>query len=266
MARNIDHIVIAVRDLAAASNDFATAGFTVTPGGEHASGGTHNALVTFDDGAYFELIAFKESDQPQDHRWWTKLRNGEGTVDFALGSDDLAADAARLRQAGVTVDGPRDGGRVRPDGQRLAWRTIGLEADDIPLPFVIDDDSPRDRRVPTGPAARHPLGVSGVAGLRVLVPDLDRAAPLYQALLGAPGAATAPTIDGVRRARRFPLGAQWIELLEPAPDAAALQRHLRDRGAAPYEIVLVGTGSATLPEAQTHAARVRIEPGGVADR
>ena len=51
--QGIDHIVIAVRDLAAASDDYARLGFTVTLGGEHTGGATHNALISFAYGAYF---------------------------------------------------------------------------------------------------------------------------------------------------------------------------------------------------------------------
>ena len=40
MIRAIDHIVILVADLAAASADYAALGFTVTPGGEHTGGQT----------------------------------------------------------------------------------------------------------------------------------------------------------------------------------------------------------------------------------
>src|ERR1041384_7550234 len=69
MIRAIDHIVILVNDLAAAIADYTALGFTVTPGGEHTGGATHNALVGFDDGVYFELIAFKEPSRQQDHRW-----------------------------------------------------------------------------------------------------------------------------------------------------------------------------------------------------
>ena len=159
MVRAIDHIVIAVDDLAQASADYDQAGFTVTPGGEHTDGATHNALVSFGDGAYFELIAFKVPGPLPDHRWWAKLAKGEGTVDFALLSDDLEREANRLRQAGVAVNGPRDGGRTRPDGQRLAWRTMMLTADDVPLPFVIEDLTAHDLRVPTGAATQHALGV-----------------------------------------------------------------------------------------------------------
>jgi hypothetical protein len=40
MPSRIDHIIIGVRDLAQASADYAGAGFTVLPGGEHTGGGT----------------------------------------------------------------------------------------------------------------------------------------------------------------------------------------------------------------------------------
>src|SRR5437660_936973 len=126
MLRSIDHIVILARDLAEASANYTRAGFTVTPGGEHLAGTTHNALVTFADGTYFELIAFKNPDQPQEHRWWDRLRRGEGLVDYALGSDSLDADAQRVGAAHLPIRGPADGGRVRPDGIRIAWRSFFL--------------------------------------------------------------------------------------------------------------------------------------------
>lgn len=260
MVRAIDHIIIAARDLATASDNYQKAGFTVTPGGEHVGGATHNALVSFGDGAYFELIAFKDPDREQEHRWWGKLQNGEGIVDYALLSGDLAAEAARLQQAGVKVDGPRNGGRKRPDGIEIAWKTLGLEVDGVPLPFVLEDVTDHDLRVPPGPATKHALGAPAVAGLTILVPDLDRATPVYEALLGTPGGSSAPNIEGVRRGRRFTLGNQWIELAEPYPSAEALQKHIRDRGAAPYEIVLAGSaGQASLPPELTHTARIRFE-------
>jgi hypothetical protein len=275
MIQQIDHIVVAVRDLARASADYERAGFTVTPGGEHTSGDTHNALVSFADGAYFELLAFKEPDRPQEHRWWAKLAKGEGTVDFALLSAGLDTEAARLRQAGVEVDGPRDGGRLRPDGQRIAWRSIMLTDADAdadadgatPLPFVIEDVTAHDLRVPPGPATDHALGATRVAGLVLLVPNLERAAVAYEALLGSTGLETRPAIAGASRARRFAFGSQWIELAEPAADAAALRAHMRDRGAGPYEIVLAGEeGTGPLPRELTHAATIRVEaPTAVSD-
>lgn len=260
MIRAIDHIVIAVNDLAAAAADYAAAGFAVTPGGEHAGGATHNALVSFADGAYFELIAFKDPSRRVPHRWWDKLAAGEGAVDFALLSDGLDAEAERLRAADVAVEGPRDGGRLRPDGQRVAWRTIGLDDNGGPLPFVIEDVSAHDLRVPPGPAAVHPNRAERVAGLVVAAADLDRAARIYAVLLGDAGSPVAPGVDGAARAHRFAVGAQWIDLVEPAPTAKALLRHARERGAAPWEIVLAGEAAepATLPTDRAHRARIRV--------
>ncbi len=260
MLQGIDHIVIAVRDLAAASADYASLGFTVTPGGEHTGGATHNALISFADGAYFELIAFREPDRPQDHKWWGRFAKGEGTVDFALRADDVTAEAARLAETGITVDGPVDGGRLRPDGQRIAWRNLGLNVPGAPLPFVIEDVTPRHLRVPPDPATTHPLDVTGVAGLTLLVTDLDRAAAPFAALLGATGEPAPFDIPGVLRALRFATDTCWIDLAEADPGAVELQQHIAERGAAPYEIVLSANEQ---PEpfslARTHGARIRFQ-------
>jgi catechol 2,3-dioxygenase-like lactoylglutathione lyase family enzyme len=259
--QGIDHIVIAVRDLAAASDNYGRLGFTVTPGGEHTGGATHNALISFADGAYFELIAFKEPDRPQEHKWWARFAKGEGTVDFALLSESVDFEGDRLKQAGIELDGPHDGGRVRPDGQRIGWRNLGLTATGAPLPFLIEDITTRDLRVPTGAATEHELGVSGVWGLVLVVDDLDRAADPYQTLLDTPGESSTPMVEGVRRGRRFRFGSQWIELAEADPSASELQQHIQERGAGPYEIVLAGAGAITerLPVELTHGARIRFE-------
>ena len=259
--QGIDHIVIAVRDLAAASDDYAQLGFTVTPGGEHTGGATHNALISFADGAYFELIAFKEPDHPQDHKWWATFAKGEGTVDFALLSESVDFEGDRLKQAGIELDGPHDGGRLRPDGQHIAWRNLGLTAAGVPLPFMIEDVTNRELRVPTGAAVEHELGVTGIAGLVLLVADLDRATAPYEALLDTSGESSAANVEGVRRAWRFAFGSQWIDLAEADPSASDLTRHIQERGAGPYEIVLAGAGSNAefLPLDRTHGARIQFE-------
>ncbi|MER3459556.1 MAG: hypothetical protein C4309_13850, partial [Chloroflexota bacterium] len=43
----LDHIVILVRDLAKAIEDYTALGFTIIPGGEHQGGASHNALIAF---------------------------------------------------------------------------------------------------------------------------------------------------------------------------------------------------------------------------
>jgi hypothetical protein len=258
MVKQIDHIVIGVRDLAAASADYECLGFTVTPGGEHTGGATRNALVSFRDGSYFELIAFTEPDRPQPHRWWSRVAKGEGLVDFALLSKDLLRETARLTAASVQSE-PRDGGRVRPDGEQIAWKSASLASTPpTHLPFVIEDVTPRQLRVPNGPATAHPLGVTGIAGVSVVVEDLAASAPAYAALLETEGEERRPTIDGARVARRYAIGPQWIELIQPA-SGGQLATHLADRGEGPYEIVLNGAENRTLPLDVTHGARLRAD-------
>jgi hypothetical protein len=160
----LDHVVFVARDLAAAVEQYRGRGFTVTPGGQHADGITHNALVAFADGAYLELVGFREP-APQ-HRWWGYARDG-GFADFAVLSDDLDADVAAL---GALVARPGvEGGRIRPDGVTLRWRTALLAP---PLPFLIEDLTPRDRRVPGGAAARHANGTTGIASVVIGCRDL----------------------------------------------------------------------------------------------
>src|SRR4030095_15665435 len=152
MIRGIDHLVIAVKDLEAASRAYGELGFTVVPGGRHPVG-TYNTLIAFADGSYVELIGFYR-DNP-DHRWWSALQRGGGLVDYCLQTDDLIGDTASFREAGGDIADRVSQSRVRPDGYQLRWvfslsrgphRGVG--------PFLINDETPREGRVPR--AQRHP--------------------------------------------------------------------------------------------------------------
>ena len=91
-------------------------------GGDHPGRPTYNALVVFADGAYFELIAWR-SPSPGE-RWWELLNaHGDGIVYFALLPPDTATTVAGAKDRGLAYSGPHDGGRVRPDGERLLWQT-----------------------------------------------------------------------------------------------------------------------------------------------
>jgi len=158
MLRQLDHVVFVFRELQSAIDDFRRRGFTVSPGGEHADRITHNALIPFADGTYLELVGFRDLSRAATHRWWNVAANGGGIADFALLSDDIAADTAAL--ADLVKTPPKESGRITPDGVELKWRTAVLKA---PLPFIIEDLTPREFRVPSGAAADHANGAIGIA-------------------------------------------------------------------------------------------------------
>jgi hypothetical protein len=194
MLRMLDHVVRVVPDLRTAIDDHRRRGFTVTPGGEHADGQTHNALISFADGSYLELVAFRDLERSRDHRWW-KHAAGGGLADFALLSDDLASDLVALSE--LALGPPTEGGRTRPDGVVLRWRTARLTP---PLPFLIEDVTPRELRVPGGTAARHANGATRVGTLVVGARDLGLTERRYAVLRerGAPDIALrAAEADGI---------------------------------------------------------------------
>ena len=178
MIRGLDHVVLVVLDLDTAVADHRARGFTVTPGGEHAGGLTHNALVGFQDGSYLELIAFHDLAAARGkHSWAPVAERGGGWADFALLSNDVAEDAAALGE--LAARPPEDGGRTRPDGIAIAWRVVRLEK---PLPFLIEDLTARDLRVPHGAATTHANGTTGIASIVLGATDPARVAERYARL------------------------------------------------------------------------------------
>lgn len=268
MITGIDHIVILVADLDRAQAEYATAGFTVVPGGEHAGGLTHNALVAFADGTYLELLAFRRPladlapGMPLPpgglsrltERWIARAAGGPGLLDFALLPTTLTADLAAARARGLALEGPRPGGRHRPDGQEVAWELGIPTAPD--LPFLCADVTPRDLRVPTGARREHANGARGVAGITVAVPALAPAVAHYTALLGAAPTGDDAAAPGAARAT-FLLGAAEIALLAPEGPDDPLHAYLAAGGARPYTLQLLARpGARPLDPAGLDGARI----------
>ena len=253
----LDHIVIYVNDLESASADYRSLGFTVTPGGEHADGNSHNALIAFSDGTYLELIAFKRPPPPE-HLFARGVAQGEGIITYALLPDDIEADVAAAKQRGLDLEGPYPGGRLRPDGVRLEWQTARASTPD--LPFLCADVTPRELRVPGGDATLHHNGVQAVAGVVIVVKNLETGVEHYKALLGIEPSAN-PN-DPTARAAIFMLGGARITLLEPVEGETL--RQLEQRGDGPYILALkarrVPAGT-TLDMALTHGANIAVAYG-----
>lgn len=257
MIQGIDHLVILVDDLETGIANYRELGFTVTPGGKHPRG-THNALLTFEDGAYLELIAFWEPDYTE-HRWHRHQSTGGGLIDHALGTDSLQEQIADANLRGIPYRGPVDGARTRPDGVELVWKIGHAQIEDHGLPFLIEDVTHRELRVPAGDAAKHANGVTGIDRLIVAVRDLDDTAGKYAALVGSePGAGGEPTaLDQETKAVTLKAGRHTIELHQPVGEGPVSEQLAR-RGDGPYAAIFVGAEAREFDPAQAGNARLRM--------
>jgi catechol 2,3-dioxygenase-like lactoylglutathione lyase family enzyme len=224
----LDHVVILVPDLARAAQDYIARGFTVTPGGEHTHGNTHNALVCFADGAYLELLAFKTPERTE-HRW-DRYRDFPGVIDYCLGYDSVESAVNVVNARGLSYRYAGESGRVRPDGMQLRWRSGAPSNQNRGLPFMIDDMTPREWRVPSGAARQHANGAIGIAQLEVWVSDLTQARTDFTVLVGAAGREENGTL-------LFDVNGVALRVVEPASDTPEAQR-LNARGAGPWQVLL----------------------------
>lgn len=261
MAIGIDHIVIAVHDLDQAVADYTAAGFTVTPGGEHTNGETRNALIAFADGTYFELIAWDTTGTPGNQLWWNRLQAGEGFVDYALRVADLDREIDRLRDEGLTVPDAAPGGRMRPDGQAVEWQSVRLDPDAYPsLPFYCHSTNDLTLRVPTGQAAVHANGVTGIHKIFIGVADLERAAAAYRIVAGITFDDDAHEQPEANKWQQFRVGTYNIVLIEPELPESELARSIAARGEVPIEVALKSTNAegSAVDHQLSHGAKLAI--------
>jgi len=182
----VDHITIAARDLDSARRIYAAAGIATEFGGNHANGQTRMALASFADGSYLELIAPQPGADVSPHYWGKFMLADAGPCAWAIRSAGIAADTARLKPSGVAIETQRNG-RKRPDGVELKWETadLGPGSPGSFFPFLIHDETPRERRVfpqgkPTAPE------ISGVRFVVIAVANLTEAIAKYRAAFQLP--------------------------------------------------------------------------------
>ena len=124
MARGLDHIVHAVRDLDAAAELYRRLGFTVGARNRH-PWGTHNHIIQF-AGVFIELLTLAEPEKLGADGFSVLfarynddfVKRGEGLSMLLLESKDARADEAAFRAAGIAAsEGMRfEREAKRPDG------------------------------------------------------------------------------------------------------------------------------------------------------
>lgn len=180
----IDHVTIAGSSLAALEQSFAAAGLPPTYGGPHSNGVTQMALLGFEDGSYLELISFLGPGDPNTIFWGEQIAGNGGPCAWAVESDNVGVEAARLVALGLTVKGPTYMYRRHPDGALVEWDLAfpGDQPAGATLPFFIKDITPREWRV--RPSAAVAGRLTGVAMVILGVAKLTDSIDLFRRVYG----------------------------------------------------------------------------------
>ena len=245
MIERFDHAVIGVPDLEPAMGAFRRLGFEVAVGGRHPSLGTRNAIVRFGLD-YLELLAVEDpavarARGPFGRELLSFLDRYSGLVGFVLAGTGLEGEVEGLRELGIGAEGPFEMDRIHPKGGRLEWKLVlpGGSPWRKPWPYLIDWITGEDELLAWDPPGDHANRVGGVAGMELVVGDLEEAARLYEQALGLRAGEGGHRRPGAT-SRHFQLGSFRLALHQPdgpGPAAAELER----RGPGPYRLVLAST-------------------------
>lgn len=174
-------------------------------GGVHPGRGSRNALLSFGERRYLEIIALDPA-QPQsaDERGLYRL-DAPRLIGWAAHVDDLEALVGRLTAARVALAPVRPGSRKRPSGQMLRWKALSLQDDQGGLlPFFIewskDSPHPATDAPPGCHLERFELATARPDALRPLAARLQ----LGVAVVSAPQAVLRAKMTGPKGALSLP--------------------------------------------------------------
>ncbi len=181
----LDHVSVCGSNLDTLRQVFADVGLKPDFGGPHGNGITQMALIGFDDGTYLELIAPIKPGVTEGSDWAKFMTEDAVACAWAVTSNVLLQEVDRLKKAGIAVTAPEAGSRKRPDGMSVEWKTAGVGPGTrgSVLPFVIEDETPREWRVHTS-ASVAGAPVSGVVSVVLGVNNLDASIALFRKAYG----------------------------------------------------------------------------------
>jgi hypothetical protein len=181
----LDHVSICGSSLDTLRRIFTDMGMTPDYGGPHGNGVTQMAIIGFDDASYVELIAPIKPGVTAGSGWAKFMAEDVVACAWAVGTNVLLQEVDRLKKAGIPVKPPERGSRKRPDGMSVEWMTadVGSGTPGSTLPFIIEDQTPRDWRVQTSAGVKG-APVSGVENVVLGVNNLDASIALFRKAYG----------------------------------------------------------------------------------
>lgn len=218
----LDHLVIAVRDVEAASANYRRLlGLAPSWRGRHPQYGTTNVLFRLEN-CYVELLA--PDAEGANSPWRQSLERhlataGEGLYAIALGTDDIAAAVSLARSHGLAVLDPADGEGVDLDsGARREWTNARMpeEATRGVRAFLIQHRSPAAALPEARPLAEDGAAVTAVDHVVVGSSHLAASLRLWHEALGLDLRLTLDRPGG-RRLYFLRLGDAILELAGEAP-------------------------------------------------
>jgi catechol 2,3-dioxygenase-like lactoylglutathione lyase family enzyme len=248
----LDHVILAVHDLADATRRYATLfGRRASWHGEHPGQGTANTLFKLHN-TYLELIAV-QGDGPTAQLLRSRLdTHGEGLVGLAFATRDADAAHAELAARGLEPAAVAPGlGRDADSGLIRRWRTVMLPPARTRgvLLFAIEHGSP-EMLPDAAPVGAEAAAISGIDHAVVQTADAEAAIVLYRDGLGLRLALDRSFPDWGMRLVFLRVGGVTIELAQP----------LRDPLQPPETDQLWGI-SWRVPDAE--AARARLTEAGL---
>lgn len=159
----LDHVLIAVEDLAAAGLEIeARHGLASIEGGRHPAWGTANRIVPLGD-SYLELVAVVDVAKAAESAYGRWVASGVFGTARPLG---WAVRTSQLDEIARRLDLPiHAGSRATPGGEQLRWRSAGIDqaAAEPSLPFFIEWGT--QTKLPGQAAIRHRVGTAKISRL-----------------------------------------------------------------------------------------------------
>jgi hypothetical protein len=242
----IDHLTIAVNDLAQAKKDFKALGFTIKPGRLHANS-IENAHLKFQDGTSLELITASEPRDELAESYIEILADGDGPAYLCLGMDDPGQTEKLLFEFEPAVT----------NGSYYQWITFPKESVLSYLFFMKYANSPVDKKE----HLQHQNGVIGIKAITLEKEEFSSELAMFQ-MLGSDISATKDNITMANQKLLFKSTKNQPDSASPVTTVTLLVNDIHETmeqlpKGIPFDISSANT--ITLPAEYCHGIQIVFE-------